>query len=66
VIIGQIGAIDKPLAIVGGNCALQGFDYEGNDCYWTVTGDNITSMALADIDDDGQNEVSLKIKDYIL
>ena len=57
VIIGEIGTIHKPLAIVGGNCALQGFDYEGTDSYWTVTGDNITCMALADIDEDGQNEV---------
>ena len=27
-----------PLAIVGGNCSIQGFDYEGNDPFWTVTG----------------------------
>jgi Bardet-Biedl syndrome 2 protein len=65
VVIGEIGSINKPLAIVGGNCALQGFDYEGNDCYWTVTGDNITSMALSDIDEDGQNEVSLRIIDFV-
>ncbi len=58
-IIGEIGTINKPLAIVGGNCALQGFDCEGNDCYWTVTGDNITCIAVADIDEDGYNEVEI-------
>jgi len=26
------------VAIVGGNCSIQGFDAEGNDALWTVTG----------------------------
>ena len=58
VVVGEIGSSEKPLAIAGGNCALQGFDYQGNDCYWTVTGDNVTAMSLADINNDGLNEVS--------
>jgi len=45
------------LAIAGGNCAIQGFDFECNDCFWTVTGDNITAIALWDINNDGMNEV---------
>lgn len=57
VIVGTVGTINKPLAIAGGNCALQGFDYSGNDCFWTVTGDNITCIALHDINQDGYNEV---------
>jgi hypothetical protein len=32
------GAGGDPLAIVGGNCSIQGFDAEGNDAFWTVTG----------------------------
>lgn len=56
-VVGHIGSIESPLAIAGGNCAIQGFDYEGNDCYWTVTGDNITTLALWDIDGDNHNEV---------
>ena len=35
-IIGKIGTSDTPLAITGGNCSLQGFDFEGNDLFWTV------------------------------
>lgn len=35
--IGNLGDIDKPLALVGGNCSLQGFDFEGNDPFWTVS-----------------------------
>ena len=35
--IGQLGTTSSPLAIVGGNCSLQGFDSEGNDQFWTVS-----------------------------
>ncbi|RWS27369.1 Bardet-Biedl syndrome 2 protein-like isoform X2 [Leptotrombidium deliense] len=56
VVVGKIGSCEKPLAIAGGNCALQGFDVKGDDCYWTVTGDNITALTLCDIDEDGTNE----------
>lgn len=47
------------LALIGGNCAIHGFDRDGNDSYWMVTGDNITAMALVDIDNDQQNEVTV-------
>ena len=59
-LIGEIGSLDKPLALAGGNCALQGFDHQGTDSYWTVTGDNVTTMCLCDLNQDGQNEVNVK------
>ncbi|OXB74090.1 UNVERIFIED_CONTAM: hypothetical protein H355_003153 [Colinus virginianus] len=59
IVLGQLGDIPSPLAIIGGNCALQGFDYEGNDLFWTVTGDNVRSLALCDFDGDGKTEVCL-------
>lgn len=62
VVIGQFGngkVSDGNLAMIGGNCAIHGFDREGNDAYWTVTGDNISAMALVDIDNDGLNEVGV-------
>jgi hypothetical protein len=57
VTIGKLGSLPNPLAIAGGNCSLQGFDYKGNDPFWTVTGDNVCSLALMDFDHDGENEV---------
>lgn len=36
IVLGKLGDIQSTLAIIGGNCALQGFDYEGNDQFWTV------------------------------
>jgi hypothetical protein len=57
IVIGKLGSLPNPLAIIGGNCSLQGFDYEGSDPFWTVTGDNVCSLALLDFDHDGENEV---------
>jgi Bardet-Biedl syndrome 2 protein len=37
VAVGKLGSIENPLAIIGGNCSLQGYDVEGNDAYWTVS-----------------------------
>lgn len=36
IVLGTLGDITSPLAIIGGNCALQGFNHEGNDLFWTV------------------------------
>jgi len=35
-VIGRLGSIQSPLAIVGGNCSIQGFDAAGSDLFWTV------------------------------
>lgn len=36
-IIGEMGDLGEPLLFVGGNCAIQGFDYTGEDKFWTVS-----------------------------
>lgn len=55
--VGNLGSLGTPLALVGGNCSIQGFDWQGNDPFWTVTGDNVRSLTLVDFDNDGLNEV---------
>ena len=55
--MGSFASIRTPLAICGGNCAIQAFDAHGRDVFWTVTGDNVTAMCLTDYDGDGRNEV---------
>ncbi|XP_018496842.1 Bardet-Biedl syndrome 2 protein homolog [Galendromus occidentalis] len=62
--VGHLGTITSPLVLVGGNCSIQGFDYEGNDVFWTVTGDNITSMALTDFNGDGLQELLVGSEDF--
>ena len=64
VVVGRIGSIPQSIAIAGGNCAIQGFGEDGHDAYWTVTGDNVTSLALFDLTDDGQNELVVGSEDY--
>ncbi|XP_040266216.1 Bardet-Biedl syndrome 2 protein [Bufo bufo] len=64
VVLGSLGDISSPLAIIGGNCALQGFDCGGNDMFWTVTGDNVRSLALCDFDGDGKKELLVGSEDF--
>ncbi|KAM9508831.1 BBSome complex member BBS2 isoform 4-T4 [Guaruba guarouba] len=64
IVLGNLGDISSPLAIIGGNCALQGFDYEGNELFWTVTGDNVHSLALCDFDGDGKTELLVGSEDF--
>lgn len=56
-LVGNIGTNATPLVLSGGNCSIQGFDHEGNDEFWTVTGDNVCSMELVDFNGDGYLEV---------
>ncbi|XP_063228678.1 Bardet-Biedl syndrome 2 protein homolog isoform X3 [Bacillus rossius redtenbacheri] len=64
VAVGRLGASPVPLALVGGNCSLQGFDHKGDDVFWSVTGDNVCSLALLDFDQDGQNELVVGSEDF--
>ncbi|XP_060537536.1 Bardet-Biedl syndrome 2 protein isoform X4 [Pantherophis guttatus] len=36
IVVGTLGDISSPLAVIGGNCSLQGFNYEGKDLFWTI------------------------------
>lgn len=64
IVLGKLGEISSPLAIIGGNCALQGFDFEGNDRFWTVTGDNVRSLVLCDFTGNGKNELLVGSEDF--
>lgn len=57
--IGKLGSMKDPAIIIGGNCSIQAFDYKGNEILWTVTGDNVRSIIVMDIDLDGSNEVRI-------
>ncbi|KNC53004.1 bardet-Biedl syndrome 2 protein [Thecamonas trahens ATCC 50062] len=58
------GAPRSPLVYVGGNCSLQGFDVEGKEQYWTVTGDNVTALEMCDVEGDGIPELLVGSEDY--
>lgn len=63
-VLGSLGERREPLAFVGGNCSIQGFDHQGQDQFWTVTGDNVCSLALCDFNSNGQNELIVGSEDY--
>ncbi|XP_062616260.1 Bardet-Biedl syndrome 2 protein homolog [Saccostrea cucullata] len=63
-IIGELGEIQGPMVILGGNCSLQGYDLEGNENFWTVTGDNVCSLTLLDFTGNGQNELIVGSEDF--
>ncbi|XP_055357881.1 Bardet-Biedl syndrome 2 protein homolog [Paramacrobiotus metropolitanus] len=62
--VGRTGRIKKTLAIVGGQNALQGFDEDGNEPLWTLTGDNVAVLILFDINKDGQIEIIAGCDDH--
>lgn len=64
IVTGRLGSFENPLAIVGGNCSIQGFDFEGNDEFWTVTGDNVSSLAMCDFNSDGKAELLVGSEDF--
>lgn len=64
VAIGELGEIPGPMVIMGGNCSLQGYDLEGNENFWTVTGDNVCSLTLLDFTGNGQNELIVGSEDF--
>jgi len=56
--------INEPLVIVGGNCLITGFDIDGEDRYWTMSGDNVQSLSFLDYDQDGVDELVAGSDDF--
>ena len=54
---GAFPAVGAPTVLAGGNCSITGFDLAGEERFWTVTGDNATSMEFLDWDEDGDAEL---------
>ncbi|GLD94916.1 hypothetical protein PINS_up003541 [Pythium insidiosum] len=52
------------MVVVGGNCSLQGFNREGSELFWTVTGDNVRALALSDVTGQGREELVVGSDDF--
>lgn len=46
IVFGSLAAGAAPLALAGGNCSIVGFNADGSEEFWTVTGDNVSALAL--------------------
>lgn len=53
-----------PIVVAGGNCSILGFDEDGEEVLWTVTGDNVRSLAMLDVDNDGNFELLVGSDDF--
>jgi len=61
--VGTVPGVDAPLAMVGGNCSILGFDAEGEEQFWTVTGDLVGALAFRE-SGDGQQQLLVGSHDY--
>lgn len=41
---GTFPLIGSPMIVVGGNCSIYGYDYNNEERFWTVTGDNAGAL----------------------
>ena len=55
-----------PLVVAGGNCSIQGFDSAAEERFWTVSGDHVRALALADVDGDGRPELLVGSDDFAI
>lgn len=62
--MGNIVGIDAPVCVAGGMCSILAFDHEGNELYWTVTGDNVSALSFCDVDGDGVQEMVCGTEDF--
>ncbi|KAF1758348.1 hypothetical protein GCK72_014806 [Caenorhabditis remanei] len=60
---GKLGDLEEAI-YCGGNCCIWGFDKSGANTYWTVTGDQVTTMCLSDYDGDGETELVIGSPDF--
>ena len=61
---GTFPDIGAPMIVAGGNCSITGFDVNADERFWTVTGDNATSMEFLDWNDDGEDELIAGSDDF--
>ena len=65
IVVGNLGSnLTDPVAIVGGNCSIMALNNIGEEVLWTVTGDNVTSLALLDFNTNGFNELAVGSEDF--
>ncbi|KRZ76758.1 Bardet-Biedl syndrome 2 -like protein [Trichinella papuae] len=64
ILIGRFGDFEEELIVCGGSCALQGFNWQGKEIFWSVTGDNVRSLCFCDFDSDGKLELLVGSDDF--
>jgi Bardet-Biedl syndrome 2 protein len=55
---------EEPVVVAGGNCSIVGLDYQGEEQFWTVTGDNARAIEFMDWDEDNEVELVVGSDDF--
>lgn len=63
---GKVNNMSEPVVIAGGNCSIVGLDLQGEEQFWTVTGDNVSAMEFVDWDEDGTQELVAGSEDFAI
>ena len=58
--------VGQPVVIVGGNCSITGFDVDGEERFWTVSGDNVGALEFFDFNGDGADELVAGSDDFAI
>jgi Bardet-Biedl syndrome 2 protein len=64
IVVGKLGNRPENMVIAGGNCSLLGFDAKGDEVFWSVTGDNVSSMALCEMHEQNQPQLFVGSDDF--
>lgn len=54
---GALANVMEPTVVVGGNSSILAVDISGEECFWTVSGGMVSSIAFMDYDNDGIEEM---------
>jgi Bardet-Biedl syndrome 2 protein len=47
--VGRLPSFSTPVILVAGECTVQGYDQDGEEVFWTMSGDAVTSLLITDI-----------------
>jgi Bardet-Biedl syndrome 2 protein len=64
--VGSHGPQHSMVAVVGGAGSLAAFDGSGTEVLWRAVSGSVTALALADVDEDGSNELLVASDDAII
>ena len=64
--VGSYGSQHAMVAAVGGAGSLAAFNSSGAEVLWRAVSGNVTALALADVDEDGSNELIVGCDDAVI
>lgn len=64
--VGSYGSTSSLVAVVGGAGSLSAFSSSGAEEFWRAVSGTVTAVALADIDEDGSNELLVGCDDAVI